>query len=268
MEADTKIVERGFFEIIRDEIIFPVLSSPIITLDSFLEDNRHLFTLIGVFGAISVYMKTVQENIESSLSSITDFGVFAGLSIVILLSSVVLMKIGVKIYRCGKWEGFGLIIFVSLFIPLILVISSIVSSFNQFLALYYFLVIYVLSLGTATMVFVGVTSPVKLLTQKLDTDLPILQLLLVIVFTLLIGNLPRIVGYPRLNLFSIVDITQGIAPDIWLELYAVLSVVFSTFVCIVLVLMISSVTILRMVGYLAEKASEWVQAVISRTRSE
>lgn len=65
-------------------------------IDSFLEDNTHLFTLLGVFGGISVYLSTIPTKTSGNLA----------IEIGIISSLVLFFSVGMFIWSkfFSKWE--------------------------------------------------------------------------------------------------------------------------------------------------------------------
>lgn len=60
--------------------------------DQFLKDNQHLFTLIGVFGTVSVYISNIEYDQPSHETPVGDLAIFTGLGIALILSSLVIHK--------------------------------------------------------------------------------------------------------------------------------------------------------------------------------
>lgn len=102
-EEGTELINRGLETWILEEYVYKTLYSPVQKLDEFLKENRHVFTLIGVFGAISVYLKTVGNESSTNLRGFGDFALVAGLTIVVILSLLVLINLLLAVRNANKW---------------------------------------------------------------------------------------------------------------------------------------------------------------------
>lgn len=114
------------------EIVPHLLSKPFLKLDEFLKDNARLFTIIGVFGALSIYLKTAVDKLDYT-QKMGDFVIVIGFTIVIILSLVMLFKIAKASSESEgsfiSWENTGLFVFGFFFIFLMISLVSISSSF-------------------------------------------------------------------------------------------------------------------------------------------
>lgn len=102
--------------------------------NQFLDENSHLFTILGIFGAIAVYLGRLTTEMSSNyLDVILNVGVFASLSLFVLVGALI-----DKCYKDGYEEFSG--------VPLVESRLPLIS-----LALFDFLVVTVFSLVIATL---------------------------------------------------------------------------------------------------------------------
>lgn len=148
-EENVQLVEESLMSIFLSRFLYPFLYQPIKNLDNFLSENRHLLTQIGVFGAVSIYLRTVDNELEQTAKLFGEFALVAGFGIVIILSLVLMAKLAREIRLARHilaYQNWGLLAFSAFFLPLILVISGVVSQFRQIWAGYYYVAIYSTSL--------------------------------------------------------------------------------------------------------------------------
>jgi len=145
----TELIERDFFEIIKEEFVFPWLNKPIEKLFDYLVECRDIFALVGVFGALAVYSRTAIQNsgiTNGDGSFYMNFAIGSGFSIVILLSIVVLVRLIQSAKSAPEWvswENWGLWAFSVFYIPLVLVVAGITSRLGTFWGLYGFILVYI-----------------------------------------------------------------------------------------------------------------------------
>jgi len=143
-----ELVDRTYFEVLREEILLPWLAKPIDKLIAYLKECRDIFALVGVFGAMSVYSRNAISNsdLPTQIRGFAlDFAVGSGFSIVILLSLVVLVILFRKVAtapRFASYENLGLLLFALFYAPLVFVIAGITSQFGTFWGLYGFTLVY------------------------------------------------------------------------------------------------------------------------------
>lgn len=126
----------------------PVLSEITSNLDEFAEDHRHLFTLIGVFGAISVYLSREDFSQDFNPKFLLSIGIFSGFLIVVLLSTTVMWKIYENLQEeesIFTATSFSYLLFLFPFLFLITAITGVVLQFQAAGALY--LNIFLLAFG-------------------------------------------------------------------------------------------------------------------------
>ncbi len=61
-------------------------------LDKFLKDNQHLFAIMGIFGAIAIYLITIERNSAYIGKNLLQFGIVASFILFILTSLIVFLK--------------------------------------------------------------------------------------------------------------------------------------------------------------------------------
>lgn len=134
--------------------------------DSFLKKNQHLFTLIGVFGTVSVYLSDMDYNQPDNQIPISNFAMFFGLGITVLLSIIVIYKTIDEIFGNEKRtiEKIPYLVFAVLFSILLYIIVIVLSGYQGVI----FAIVVTVSL------YVGVILPVLpiLIVDKLEYNLP------------------------------------------------------------------------------------------------
>lgn len=130
--------------------------APIRELDSFLSENQALFTIVGVFTAVSVYLHNLDT--EKFPTGARKFAVFTGFGIVLICSVVLLYKLKRQATAKGRYIGAyrnaGLAVFLLFFLQLLAIISIIISSFQTILTPYIFFVVYTVGLVVGASYFV------------------------------------------------------------------------------------------------------------------
>lgn len=245
---DLELVEKSFFGLIRDEIVYPTLYRPFGRLDSFLWDNRHLFTLIGVFGAVAVYLRTVGAELSEPLGDLGDFAVFSGLALVALLSLIVVIKLWIEVRRVGIWEGLFLYIFASLFLPLMGVITGIISVFSEVLAAYSLITIYVLAMGTGVTLAIGVGWVAAKAEDIWSVDVPIIQTVVYLASTLVFSSVLTFTRLSNQTDFDTETLDVMTISD-WIYLYLAFSLAVCSMLLILLFVLSLVVTVVMVIGY-------------------
>jgi hypothetical protein len=141
--------EDSVIHIVNSEVFDPYIFEPLYKLDQFLKSNRYLFTLIGVFGAIGVYISQINSDVEGLSTSISNFALSSALSILLILGALIIMKsideiTGEDIELFSR-ENFGILLFDLFFIILFSVIVAIVSEYNTYWRSIYFVFIFISS---------------------------------------------------------------------------------------------------------------------------
>lgn len=102
-------------------------------LNEYLKDNSHIFTLIGVFAAIGLYIQ--DPRIEGVLTNTRDWIQFLSFSVVFLLYIVGAWDLLARILNSEKswlsFQNFGLVLFGGLFTLLFLGILSVIFTFDR-----------------------------------------------------------------------------------------------------------------------------------------
>lgn len=94
-------------------VITKIISDPIDRLIEFLESNARIFTIAGVFAALSVYARRSSSNSRGEFAS-GEFGFVSGLTVVIVISIPIYYKLISKSREGGiilRWENSGLFLF-------------------------------------------------------------------------------------------------------------------------------------------------------------
>ena len=134
--------------------IFPIFSKPVYTLDEYLNENTHLFTLVGVFAAFTIYLQTIGQRLDNP--EFINYGLVVGFLLVIFLSIIILAKMIPYFYRTSSiatsTETWGLLVFAVFYVQIIALTVGVVSQFGQILSLY----IIVFMLFTGEMLTLGI----------------------------------------------------------------------------------------------------------------
>lgn len=237
-EHEVELVDQTLVELFRQHMFYPWLYSPIEALDSFLWDNRHLFTLIGVFGAVAVYLKSVESEISGDIGNIGDFAVVSGLGIVVLLSVVVGIKLWLRVREVGIWESAGLIGFGALFGSLVLVITGLISSFSETVAVYIFFIVYSLGLVTGLLGGTALARVSAAADSRLGLDTPLISLALHTAAVLILSYIYQTTSYLDEPLAPALEATPTLGD--WFEIYMAFAlaflglIVFGVFLIVVL----------------------------------
>lgn len=127
--------------------ILPLFSEPIYILDEFLDENTHLFTLVGVFAALTIYLQTIGQRLNNP--EFINYGLVVGFLIVIFLSLIIVAKMLPYFHRTSSisrsTETWGLLIFAIFYIQVIALTIGVVSQFGQILSLY--IIVFVIFTG-------------------------------------------------------------------------------------------------------------------------
>lgn len=105
-------------------------------IDGFFEENRHLFTLIGVFGAITIYLTEAGlPETQDGVIPYENFVFAGGFGIVLILGGLILLKLANEIWtpgeRISKIDNLPFICFGLLFFFLMIPVIAYVSSYNR-----------------------------------------------------------------------------------------------------------------------------------------
>lgn len=193
---DDALLKKSYLTVLKQEVLYPWLYSPIQLIDNFVDENRHLFTLIGVFGAVTVYLRTVDDEIGATSEWLGNFAVVSGLGLVILLSVILIVKLLLRVYGSGLWESMGLLVFAVFFVSLIAVISGVITAFPEALGVYYFLFVYGVGLALGVIIPMLLVRAANYGESQVETDLPVVTLLVLfggtLVALLVAGTTPYV----------------------------------------------------------------------------
>jgi len=134
MSPDEPAEESSVYELLNTSV-YPAIYRPFEKLSEFLKEERSLFTLIGVFGAITIYARTAIQNASSLPNRFSIYAIGAGFSTIILLSILILSHLWVDIRdanRIVSVENWGLIVFASFFTPLTGILAVLISQYGSF----------------------------------------------------------------------------------------------------------------------------------------
>lgn len=185
-------------------------------LNDYLESNRHLFTLIGVFAAIGLYIQ--DPRIDGILSTTRDWVQFLSFSIVFLLYIVGAWDLLTRILESEKswlsYENFGLVLFGVLFTLLFSGILSVIFTFDKVVS------------GVLTFLMFSVGTVASIVTLSLIADiLKILDIkrtsVTVATLTALLLILLSIEGYTTIAADYTVQSSSGMGPVYYLESFYV-----------------------------------------------
>jgi len=121
-------------------------------LDDFLLRNRHLFTLIGVFGAFSIYLR--QTDLPATAPDevpISNIVSFFGFGIVLLLLLIVLIKLASRMLspepddHLLRPENVPYLVFLLLLIPIVGTLIKYLSTFPASAAVFWYSFVYFLA---------------------------------------------------------------------------------------------------------------------------
>lgn len=143
-ESDERLetVSQGLITPTWEFKLFPKITSPVVVLDGFLESNTHLFTLIGVFSALTIYFETTIQSVDGFdyLNNV----IFTGFSLVTLLSLIVFSKAIIEIYKSERgWRSFGnvgLYLFLFFYSQIAVQFAGILLQFETILNTYIFII--------------------------------------------------------------------------------------------------------------------------------
>lgn len=174
-EPDTELVEEDLESAITKYLVYPYLYAPVKILREYLNDNAFLFTLIGVFGAISIYSRQAGIESRAEISAFSDFGFVAGFSLVVIISVVTLIDLAIRIRRnSGIYRNLGLWAFALFFVPLMFVAAGFVSPYREIWAGYQLMGAYIIGLVVPGAVVVAILVISKGLDEYLGLE-PILS---------------------------------------------------------------------------------------------
>lgn len=255
-----RLPEKVTYENVLDEVIFPKLYLPIQRLDEFLESNRHLLTLIGVFGAVSVYLGSAGENVSGFSGSpefVNNFATFASLGLLTLLSLMVLIKVIVEIYRTGLWEGFGLLVFAAFFGPLILVITGLLTTFPRLWAIYFLMASWVIGMAVGGAIAIVPVATGGKLDEWITGGRPIISFIGNIFILWALSSLILSLGDPTYP--STETITQGLSLTQWWVLLRNVTIAFAglfSFVFFGMYILFYSIGLLKHISRMFSSAHE------------
>lgn len=145
-ESDKRLetVSRGISTQFWERIVFPKITRPIVVLDEFLNSNTHLFTLIGVFAALTIYFETAAKDISGI--NYLDNVLFTGFSLVTLLSLIVFLKVIIEIHSSNRgWkslQNIGLYLFLFFYSQIAIQFAGILLQFETILNVYIFIIVF------------------------------------------------------------------------------------------------------------------------------
>lgn len=104
-------------------------------LKEYLEKNTHIFTLVGVFAAVSIYMSRASQGVEAISPEIRGFGLVIGLALSGVLASIVFFELfDIVLFQVEEhsfFELFWFLIFGFLFSLLGVLIIAVIGSFPE-----------------------------------------------------------------------------------------------------------------------------------------
>jgi len=166
-------------------------------LEDFLLENSTLFTLVGVFGAISIYAGRTAVSSSNYTSELQNFAVVAGFSIVLLLATVIIINALRRVNSAESWlsyENWGIWSFLAFFIPLIFVIVGLVSQFPTIWGIYAYLLSYVSATIAAFALLVVPVSLIDWFTEEESVSRALLSIVVVILY---VGSTTAILAMER-----------------------------------------------------------------------
>lgn len=247
--TEPELVENTYFKILLQKMILPALYKPLDKLDTFFQENRHLFTLIGVFGAVSIYLRTVDEELEETAKLAGEFALVTGFAIVLLLSFLVIVKL--TIFMRGTEAGiisFGNIalgLFGIFFTFLMLIVGGLISTLSTVWAFYGFLFVYS---GSIVSVFISAISLSKVedyISSKVGIHETILGAIIFSLLTLFLLTAIGVTGVLKPE--AITEITDGGSLQQWFDVYITLTITIFTVFSMALSGLFLTATILGMV---------------------
>lgn len=165
---DTPLVEESLTTLFLEYMVYPTLYSPFEKLSNYFRDNHHLFTLLGVFGAVTIYARNAVENLGVP-EAMQQLAIGPGFAIVILISLVTLsdairrMRTAKKIHSV---ENLGLILFTLFFLPLVAAVAGVAAQPNIVWASYLFFLIYSGPLAFVLLLITGIGMISSLISKK------------------------------------------------------------------------------------------------------
>ena len=124
-------------------------------LDDFLFETRHLFTLIGVFGALSIYIR--QADLPATGPDkipYTNIVSFFGFGLVLLLLIIVFVKLTSRIFSSEPSDlilhpkNIPYLVFLLFLMPIVATLVQYLSTFPTSAALFWYSVVYLLAPAT------------------------------------------------------------------------------------------------------------------------
>lgn len=187
MGLDFKLVSNTVGEI--KSLVTYKFSRPFLKLDDFCNENRHLFTVLGVFGALSIYLNTIIDKTDYTQEA-NSLAIGAGFGIVSILSLVVIVKIAMKASETEgaffSFENAGLLLFGFFFFFLTLLLVGLSSnSANIWALLFMFGILLAMAL-----VPVKYFKALDWVSESIEHRLPVsksIPFLLALLFTTAIG---------------------------------------------------------------------------------
>lgn len=185
-------------------------------LNDYLENNRHLFTLIGVFAAIGLYIQ--DPRIDGVLSTTRNWVQFLSFSIVFLLYIVGAWDLLTRILGSEKgwlsYENLGLVLFGGLFTLLFSGILSVIFTFDTVVS--GILIFLMFSVGTVASV--GTLSLIGDLLKALDVErTSVTVAILTVILVIILG----IEGYTTIAADYTVQPSSGMGPVYYFESFYV-----------------------------------------------
>ena len=106
-------------------------------IKEFLDENSHLFTIMGIFGALSVYLNTLNlESIPTTASTMLQVGIVSSLSLFVLVSVIIFFSA----FKSHGERPIPLSFFIPLTIGKFIRILFIVPFYLLVVAVFYFVV--------------------------------------------------------------------------------------------------------------------------------
>lgn len=218
--------------------IYDIIITPIDNLNAALIGNRHLITLLGVFAALTAYIRSLQGSTGFENEVLINFFTTGGFLIVVLFTLVIFAQLGKSVKASESAllsrENIGIAAFGYLLFVLVGILISFISTFSKVWLFIYITGIYPFSAIVMALIYIFV----KYISNQIGEEIGRSWVMVSIVFYLIIMLL-GIIFVARGYLISTENLSVdiGIPPSQIVGMYISFTVVVVTLSSMILIVL-------------------------------
>ncbi|NLV15201.1 hypothetical protein [Haloarcula argentinensis] len=174
-----------------------------------------------------MYLDTANSSVDTELEAVNNFATVASFSIVAVLALLICVKLCIKIRKNWLWDSIGLIAFTAFFLPLMFIITSVITNSPRFWAIYLVIILYLVGFTTG---IISAATPIHLgvrMDDKFDFRPPVFRTITSIIEIFIIGLIFE--KYPEAlsGLDFAVEFSKGVPLAYWVEYYSSIALAFA-----------------------------------------